>query len=589
MKSAAFATLLLCSILAGRAATADALTISIAQLQALNAPNLFQIANQGFSQAGFQTSTRALATLIQVLQAITLPYLANQVVNLNGSLQTLATLVSSFNSTLTGVNITLEGELDLHEAQDTQNFQMINSKLSQLNNTSSQLINGLNNLTVKEANDTQVLSNRIDQLNNTIAPLSMLNQTIQNAINGTNLTQAIQNILNGSGPFNQTIQNAINQTIQNALNNSGLNQTIGQIQQQVSNITNYIANGSANLSNIIGNITQQVGNLSQEVANITNFIANGSANLTNLTNQFNNLSYYFDNSSAHLTNLLGNITYNLGDQLGKINNLNGSVNNLTNRLNQDEAAIASLNGSVNNLNNSLQNAVNDLKNYVDTNIIGNVSAIQAPNLTAIRSEIAGNASALQTQFLNAQTSLNATIQAQLGNLDNKISQSNSSLTTAIGNAINYLENMILSNSSAVNASIAQTALDASNALSAAVNNIDSQLNLLFLNDSITVYANNSQTAGLFTMFSVTQLIDPSGIPISISEYDYIIAFSSPHFDNPPLVALSLTYTGSGVPQGVSLVLSNLSSTAVTVRVITIDGSVLDTSGKLGFNLIAYGV
>lgn len=538
MKSAAFATLLLCSILAGRAATADALTISIAQLQALNAPNLFQIANQGFSQAGFQTTTRALATLIQVLQAITLPYLANQVVNLNGSLQTLANLVGAFNSTLTGVNITLNQEIGLHEAQDTQTFQMLGSQLSQLNNTSSQLVSNLSSLASQEANDTLNVNNRVDQLNSSIAPL---------------------------------LSPGLNQTILQVLNGTGINQTLNQVQEQVNGINELLVNASGVFNGSYANITNtlqehgaaiaalngSVGNLSNRLTNDESAIAGLNQSLTNLSNSLDGLAASTQIAVDNLTNSVGNLTQNVSNLNDSINNLNGSLNNL--------------------------------KNYVDTNILGNISAIPVPNVSALQSQIAGNASALQAQFINSLTGLNASIQTQLGNLDNKIAQSNASLTTAIGNAINYLENMILANASAINSSIAQTALDASNALSAAVNNIDSQLNLLFLNDSITLYANNTQTAGLFTMFSWSQLVDNSGIPVSASESDYIIAFSNPHFDNPPLVALSLTYTGSGVPQRVSLVLSNLSSNSVTVRVITIDGSALDTSGKLGFHLIAYGV
>lgn len=527
MKSAAFATLLLCSILVGRAASADALTISIAQLQALNAPNLFQIANQGFSQAGFQTSTRALATLIQVLQAITLPYLANQVVNLNGSLQTLAQLVSSFNSTLTGVNITLNGELDLHEAQDTQNFNLINGKLSQLNNTSSQLASNLSNLASRESNDTQGLGNRIDQLNSSIANFS------------------------GAG---------LNQTILNVLNATGINQTLYEVDDEVHEVNATVAN----LSNTVQWQGSAIAGLNGSLGNLTNRVWQAE-----------------------------NAINGLNDSVGNLNNAVGALNNSIGGLN---VAVGDLNNRADALNNSLQNAVGslnssigDLKNYVDANILGNISAIQAPNLTELENSILGNASAVQVQLINSLAGLNNTLQNQIANLDNKVELNNATVTTAIGNAINYLENMILSNASAINASLAQNALDASNALSAAVNNIDAQLNLLFLNDSITVYANNSQTAGLYSMFSFSQLIDNSGIPVSTSESDYIIAFSNPHFDNPPLVAIALTYTGSGVPQGVSLVLSDLSNTSVTVRVITIDGSPLDLSGKLGFSIIAYGI
>lgn len=507
MKASRFATLLFCSLLAHQATAVDAITVSIQQLQLLNPSALVAMGSQPFSEANFQRLSRAVGSLVQILQVATLPYIGNQITNLNGSLQSLASLIGSLNTSINRVNNTLSVEIDLNEVQDAQAYQRLNSSVNQINATAGAIATSLSSFQALENLANLGLQNRINQLNDTISTLS--------------------------------------------------NASIAQ-----------------NLSDL-WNETQQ---LEVQIDRVSNDLDDLHDELHYLWNETETNFTLLNSSLSSVAGGLAGVQGTLGQLVPAQAALNDSVQLLSGRVDGLTGDVSRLNGTV-----------DSLYQYIDTNIIGNSTNFGNLNVTQLQEQITQNVSSVLSSLSTNVSRINATLFSQSTDLQNSLSGINQRIDDLVSTTATSLDGRIFGNASAINATLALTAQAAYANLSNAVALIDHNLDLLFQNDSNTLYANNTANPGLYNMFSFIQSVDNSGFALSASEHLYVVVFSNPYFEQSPLVSVALAYIGGGVPQKVSLTLQDLSNISVSVRVATLDESVLDTSGNLKLHLIAYGI
>jgi cell division septum initiation protein DivIVA len=477
--------------------------------------------------------------------------------------------------------------MDLNEAQDAQAFQQLNSSLNQINATAGAVATNLSSFQLLENLNNQGLQNRINQLNNSLSSLNnvSISQNLSDLWAETEQLEAqigqvgaevVQLSNDTSANFTDVyaaIHDLRNESWTNIVSLSeSINAQVNQTQEQIE----FFLLG---LGISFGDVYGQIGTISSNLANLINEVS--QLNSSNSDSQIQALNDTLSGVIGDLATVQAAVSALIPasiEQEQVISNLNQTLDGLANQVSELSNSISQMNSTV-----------DSIYGYVDTNIIGNVSALGNMNATALQNQILGNVSNVLSIVSSSVSNLNVAITNQASALQGAIDTTNQRIDDVVLTTTGYLESQILSNASDLTASIALSAQQGSIDLANAVNLINQDLNLLFQNDTIAVYANNTSNPGLYNMFSFIHTVDNSGFVLSASESLYVVVFSNPVFDQSPLVTVALAYNGNDVPQKVSLTLQDLSNVSVSVRVSTIDGSALDTSGNLHFHLIAYGI
>lgn len=353
LSSATFQLIL--SLLIQHAHSANPISITITKISQQSPSTIASFATQPFSLANYQKMATALSTVLAVLQVATLPYIDNQLNSLNGSLQTVANLLSQLNNTIGTVNATL---------------------VNNLNSFKNLAQNEIVSLTTTLTNDNNALVLQDDFLYGNITRL--------------NLT-ALQQI----GFVNSTVASLASLVASNsATEKSDIANVNVSISAAVSNINIQISTLNTNEdSNIINNATQLQGYISGNhtlAKSIINEVA------INLDSEISGNRSAIENEAINLS---------IADQNYFLTNLSNLNNTVSSKLNQLDGFILA------NATN-LQNNINAISGLIDADVSSNVTVLQSQlsqessNLQTLISQvdtdaqayIAGNFSVLQTEI-----------------------------------------------------------------------------------------------------------------------------------------------------------------------------------------------
>jgi len=497
MKCSVLTVLLLGSLLVHRGNAQGAITTTINQIAATNPNALYSMGAQSFSEANFQALARAVGSIYQTLQTLTLPFISNQFNTYTTGIQNLNALVTALNSSQLKMNSTLNSQINSLNFSTITNFQNVNNQISRLSTSVAQLTanNCCNTVNTMSAQLTALINrNNIEHvamnasnanLNSTIRIVNMTNfanvnavkSSISNldarltglnllAVNNNSLTSAridelnatfTQKFIDDQTPRDQLFT-YYNQTLANIADN------LTNLALNVSNINGSIANLSVELTNLSANYSEEEAQQAAEWAALNNTLNIVTADLNNINGNLTNLSNNFNQEEAveevlfgFYNSSLGELTANLTNLSTEFDNLSGVVDvavaNLTDLSTEFDNLSAVVDGDAANLTN-LSSEFDKLYSNVSNNTanIQNISDYLITESIAVRDEFRNYADHIVTSNITA------------------VNITTSLLSNSLSENISYVENMIIENYTALDTNMFSNVTDLANSIS--TNQID---------------------------------------------------------------------------------------------------------------------
>ena len=497
MKCSVLTVLLLGSLLVHRGNAQSAITTTINQIAATNPNALYSMGAQSFSEANFQALARAVGSIYQTLQTLTLPFISNQFNTYTTGIQNLNALVTALNSSQLKMNSTLNSQINSLNFSTITNFQNVNNQISRLSTSVAQLTanNCCNTVNTMSAQLTALINrNNIEHvamnasnanLNSTIRIVNMTNfanvnavkSSISNldarltglnllAVNNNSLTSAridelnatfTQKFIDDQTPRDQLFT-YYNQTLANIADN------LTNLALNVSNINGSIANLSVELTNLSANYSEEEAQQAAEWAALNNTLNIVTADLNNINGNLTNLSNNFNQEEAveevlfgFYNSSLGELTANLTNLSTEFDNLSGVVDvavaNLTDLSTEFDNLSAVVDGDAANLTN-LSSEFDKLYSNVSNNTanIQNISDYLITESIAVRDEFRNYADHIVTSNITA------------------VNITTSLLSNSLSENISYVENMIIENYTALDTNMFSNVTDLANSIS--TNQID---------------------------------------------------------------------------------------------------------------------
>ena len=316
MKLTSAIFLLILSLLVQHAHSANPITITVTKISQQSPSTIASFANQPFSLANYQKMASALSTVMAILQVATLPYIDNQLNSLNGSLQTVATLLGQLNNTIGTVNATLVNELKSFQNLANNQFVSLTTTLTNDNNAlilqDGFLYGNITQLNLTSLQQIGFVNSTADSLASLVASnsateqsdIATVNVAISTAVSNLDIkisdsnTNADSNIINNATQLQGYISG------NNTLANSIISDVAINIDSKISGNRSALENEAINLSNTVQNyFLTNLSNLNNTVSSKLNeldgFIL---ANVTNLQNNINAISGLID------ADVLSNVT-----------------------------------------------------------------------------------------------------------------------------------------------------------------------------------------------------------------------------------------------------------------------------------------